>query len=59
MGKLHFATEQQCAPSKSVCSWASIIEGIRKYAGTQSPWQAAELNAWADLLEGVSRLGKD
>ena len=59
MGKLPFATEQQCAPRKPECSWGSIIGGIRKYAGTQSPWQAAELNAWADLLEGVSRLAKD
>ena len=59
MGKLHFATEQQTAPTKPECSWVSIIGGIRKYAGTRSPEQEAELRAWADLLESVSRLAKD
>lgn len=48
MGELQVATEFERAD----CSWSRIIEAIRRHAGSQPQETAAELNAWADLLEG-------
>jgi hypothetical protein len=38
------------------CSWSIILAGIRRHAGEQPAEVQADLNAWADLLEGVAEL---
>jgi hypothetical protein len=40
------------------CSWTAIIAGIRQYARSETPEVAADLNAWADLLEGIASLDR-
>lgn len=52
MVELHIATETEPAD----CSWIGIIRAIRRHARTQPAETAAELNAWADLLEGGRQL---
>ena len=60
MNALHFETEIEDAETILDCSWDSIIAGIRRDAASQPPTDAASLNEWADLLEGIRQLkGED
>jgi hypothetical protein len=61
MDALHFETEIEDAETILDCSWDSIIAGIRRHAASpQPPTEAASLNEWADLLEGIRQLkGED
>jgi hypothetical protein len=52
MGELHVATVVESID----CSWSSIVEAIRSHARTQPPETADDLNAWADLIEGLQKL---
>jgi len=52
MGELQTATVIEPVD----CSWSSIVQAIRKYAATQPPETASELNDWADLLQGAQEL---
>jgi hypothetical protein len=38
------------------CSWNIVIAAIRCHARDQSDESRTDLNAWADLLEGVAEL---
>jgi hypothetical protein len=38
------------------CSWSTIIGAIRSHAMGQTAEVAADLNNWADLLEGLAEL---
>jgi hypothetical protein len=38
------------------CSWSTIIGAIRSYAMEETAELAADLNDWADLLEGLVEL---
>ena len=38
------------------CSWEIIIAGVRRYAAEQPDEVRTDLNAWADLLEGLAAL---
>jgi hypothetical protein len=55
MSELLLATEIQCRPDAG-CSWETIIAGIRTYARALSPERAAEIEEWADFLQGITQL---
>jgi hypothetical protein len=38
------------------CAWSTIISGIRCHVSQQSEEVRADLDAWADLIEGVAEL---
>jgi len=38
------------------CSWTTIIAGIRCHVRQQDDAVRADLDAWADLLEGLAEL---
>lgn len=38
------------------CSWSIIAEAIREHARDRAADEAANLNEWADLLEGIGQL---
>jgi hypothetical protein len=40
------------------CSWSIIVEAIRKHAKDRPADEAADLNQWADLLEGIGELSR-
>jgi hypothetical protein len=42
--------------SSDECPWASIVSAIKVHAATQTPDVAADLAAWAELLEGLAQL---
>jgi hypothetical protein len=42
--------------SSGDCSWATIIKSIRCHAAEKPAEVAADLNDWADLLEGLAVL---
>ena len=42
--------------SSGDCSWDTIINAIRCHAAGQPAGVAADLNEWADLLEGLAVL---
>ncbi|WP_310468921.1 hypothetical protein [Sphingomonas sp.] len=41
------------------CSWESIVGHIRAFADDRPPNEAADLRAWADLLEALDLLRAD
>jgi hypothetical protein len=49
-----FALEDQADPGS--CSWDTIISAIRCHAAGQPAEVAADLNDFADLLEGLAKL---
>jgi hypothetical protein len=54
MSELLLATELQCRPDAG--SWETVIAGIRAYARALSPERAAEIEEWADFLQGITQL---
>ena len=38
------------------CSWTTIIVAVRRHAAEYPDEVQTDLNAWADLLEGVAEL---
>lgn len=58
MTELQTATDIVEPQRRDGCDWSTIVAGIRKYAEEQSPFAAADLNEWADLLESFQSLEK-
>jgi hypothetical protein len=58
MDSLQKATEIEQEQRGTGLSWRQVIAGIRTYAGMQPPSIAANLNEWADLLEGLHQLNE-
>ena len=58
MIELQTATDVEEPHRRDGCDWSIIVAGIRRYAEEQSPFAAADLKEWANLLEGIQSLEK-
>jgi hypothetical protein len=41
-----------------LCSWESIAEAVRRHARTESPEEAADLEWFAEFLDGLAELAR-
>lgn len=58
MDSLQTATDIERVQRASAYSWEQVVAAIRNYARTQPPLVAADLQEWANLLEGIHQLNE-
>jgi hypothetical protein len=58
MDSLQTATDIEREQRARACSWEQVVAAIRNYARTQPPLVAADLQDWANLLEGIHQLNE-